>query len=152
MVEHESLNTPTKLLLVGVEILFVCALFLMRLGVAGWLLMMFGALLILLLTLWAFVHIALMITFISVFESRKSDIALYLATHFFYLWAWLFQFDGDDTSVKWTIRLLPCTNFLEPLLRKWGGVLFLTTSIATFVCYLIIFILIVIRLARLIFH
>ncbi len=56
----------------------------------------------------------------------------------FYLGAWLFQTDADDVRVTWTIRLFPYTDFLDPFLKEWGGVLFLVTSIATFVCYLII--------------
>jgi|GEM_PF-2016794 len=78
------------------------------------------------------------IYYITVLTSSKRDIALYLAVHFFYLGAWLFQTDADDVRVTWTIRLFPYTDFLDPFLKEWGGVLFLVTSIATFVCYLII--------------
>jgi len=99
-----------------------------------------------LLILWALVHLGLMTAFISVLKSSKIDTALYIAVHFFYLGAWLFQLDADDTRVKWVIRLLPYTDFLDPFLKEWGGVPFLIMSAATFVCYLIIFILIVVRL------
>ncbi len=142
--EHKHLSALTKILLIGAEVLFVGILFLMRLGIAGWLLIIFGVLLI----LWAFVHLGLMTAFITVLRSSKIDIALYLAVHFFYLGAWLFQTDAGDNRVTWTIRLLPYTDFLDPFLKEWGGVLFLVTSIATLVCYLLILILVVIRLVR----
>ena len=81
--EHKHLSTLTKILLIGAEVLFVGILFLMRLGISGWLLIIFGVLLIPILILWAFVHLGLMTAFITVLKSSKRDIALYLAVHFF---------------------------------------------------------------------
>lgn len=58
-----------------------------------------------------------MTAFITVLTSSKRDITLYLAVHFFYLGAWLFQTDADDVRVTWTIRLFPYTDFLDPFLK-----------------------------------
>ncbi len=147
IMENTHLSPLIKILLIGAEVLFVGTLFLMRLAIGGWLLIILVVPLI--LFLWALVHLGLMTAFIIFLRSSKIDIALYLAVHFFYLGAWLFQTDADDNRVTWTIRLFPYTDFLDPFLKEWGGLLFLVTSVATFVCYLLIFILVVIRLVRL---
>ena len=138
-------NTQTKYLLIGAEVLFVGILCFMRVLNMGWMLIIFGILLI----LWALIHLGLMIAFIVSLRLNVIDIALYLAVHFFYMWAWLFQYDGGDSGgSRWTIQTIPYIAALDPFLQQWGDTLFQIMSIATFVCYLIIFILVVPRLVQ----
>ena len=135
-----------KFLLAGAEVLFVGILCYLRVLNGGWNLLFYGILLI----LWALIHLGLMTAFIVSLKLSMIDIVLYLAVHFFYLWAWLFQYDGGDSpsSSGWTIQTIHHIAALDPFLQQWGDTLFQVMSIATFVCYLIIFILLVVRLVQ----
>lgn len=142
----KKLDIWVKFLLIGAEVLFVSILALMRLSIAGWLFLIFPILLILLI--WIGFHIVLMTAFILSLRSSIIDWVIYGAVHWFYMLAWLFQNDGDDVRIRWVIQLLPFTGGLEPFLNKWGGTLFLITAAATFICYVIIFILLIVRIVR----
>jgi hypothetical protein len=134
-----------KFLLVGAEIVFVGILCYMRVLNMGWLLFIYGILLI----LWMLIHLGLMTSFIVTLRLSAMDIALYVAVHFFYLWAWLFQSDGGDSGdTGWTIQTIHYIAVLDPFLKKWGDPLFWIMSSATFICYLIITILLCIRLVQ----
>jgi hypothetical protein len=145
-VSDKKLDIWVKFLLIGAEVLFVSILALMRLSIAGWLFLIFPILLILLI--WIGFHIVLMTAFILSLRSSIIDWVIYGAVHWFYMLAWLFQNDGDDVRIRWVIQLLPFTGGLEPFLNKWGGTLFLITAAATFICYVIIFILLIVRIVR----
>ena len=142
----KKLDIWVKFLLIGAEVLFVSILALMRLSIAGWLFLIFPILLILLI--WIGFHIVLMTAFILSLRSSIIDWVIYGAVHWFYMLAWLFQNDGDDVRIRWVIQLLPFTSGLEPFLNKWGGTLFLITAAATFICYVIIFILLIVRIVQ----
>ncbi|MGY2711488.1 hypothetical protein [Thermostichus sp. MS-CIW-28] len=142
----KKLDIWVKFLLIGAEVLFVSILALMRLSIAGWLFLIFPILLILLI--WIGFHIVLMTAFILSLRSSIIDWVIYGAVHWFYMLAWLFQNDGDDVRIRWVIQLLPFTGGLEPFLNKWGGTLFLIMAAATFICYVIIFILLIVRIVR----
>jgi hypothetical protein len=134
-----------KFLLAGAEIIFVGVLCYLRVLNTGWLLLIFGIVLI----LWALFHLGLMTAFIVSLRLSALDIALYLAVHFFYLWAWLFQSDGGDSGdTTWTIQAIRPIAALAPFLEKWGQTLFWIMSIATIVCYLMIAILLCIHLLQ----
>ncbi len=134
-----------KVLLGGAELIFAGILCYLRVLNAGWLLIIFG----LGLVLWVLLHLGLMTAFIVSFRLSIIDIALYLAVHFFYLWAWLLQSDGGDTGgISWTIQKIYYFSTLNPYLEKWGESLFWAMSIATFICYLIISILLVVRFVK----
>jgi hypothetical protein len=134
-----------KFLLFGAEIVFVSILCYMRVLNVGWMLLIYGILLI----LWVLIHMGLMTAFIVSLKLSAVDIALYIAVHFFYLWAWLFQADGGDSGdTGWTIQTIHHIAALDPFLLKWGDTLFWIMSIATFVCYLIIAIRLFIRLVQ----
>jgi hypothetical protein len=127
------------------EVAFVGVLCYLRILNTGWLLILFG----LLLVLWVFLHLGLMAAFIASFRMNLVDIALYLALHVFYLLAWLFQSDGGDSDkVYWTIQKLYYIPALDPYLDKWGETLFWVMSAATLVCYLLISIVLVVRLVK----
>jgi hypothetical protein len=145
-VSDKKLDIWVKFLLIGAEVLFVSILALMRLSIAGWLFLIFPILLILLI--WIGFHIVLMTAFILSLRSSIIDWVIYGAVHWFYMLAWLFQNDGDDVRIRWVIQLLPFTGGLEPFLNKWGGTLFLIMAAATFICYVIIFILLIVRIVR----
>jgi hypothetical protein len=145
-VSDKKLDIRVKFLLIGAEVLFVSILALMRLSIAGWLFLIFPILLILLI--WIGFHIVLMTAFILSLRSSIIDWVIYGAVHWFYMLAWLFQNDGDDVRIRWVIQLLPFTGGLEPFLNKWGGTLFLIMAAATFICYVIIFILLIVRIVR----
>jgi len=144
-VSDKKLDIRIKFLLIGAEVLFVSILGLMRLSIAGWLALIFG---ILLIVAWIGFHIVLMTAFILSLRSSIIDWVIYGAVHWFYMLAWLFQNDGDDVRIRWVIQLLPFTGGLEPFLNKWGGTLFLIMAAATFICYVIIFILLIVRIVR----
>jgi hypothetical protein len=134
-----------KVFLGLMELVFVGLLCALRVANIGWLLIIFG----LGLVVWVLLHLGLMTAFIVSFKLRLLDIALYLAIHFFYLWAWLFQSDGGDTGgVSWTIQKIHYFPALDPFLEKNGDALFWGMSIATFGCYLLLGILLVVRLVR----
>jgi hypothetical protein len=144
-VSDKKLDIRVKFLLIGAEVLFVSILGLMRLSIAGWLALIFG---ILLIVAWIGFHIVLMTAFILSLRSRIIDWVLYGAVHLFYMLAWLFQYDADDLRIWWVIQLLPFTGGLEPFLNEWGGTLFLIMAAATFICYVIIFILLIVRIVQ----
>ena len=141
----KELDIRVKFLLIGAEALFVSILGLMRLLILGWLALIFG---ILLIVAWMGFHIVLMTAFILSLRSRIIDWVLYGAVHLFYMLAWLFQYDADDLRIWWVIQLLPFTGGLEPFLNEWGGTLFLIMAAATFICYVIIFILLIVRIVQ----
>jgi hypothetical protein len=145
-VSDKKLDIRVKFLLIGAEVLFVSILGLMRLSIAGWLFLIFGILLILLI--WIGFHIVLMTAFILSLRSSIIDWVIYGAVHWFYMLAWLFQCDADDVRIRCVIQLLPFTGGLEPFLNKWGGTLFLIMAAATFICYVIIFILLIVRIVQ----
>src|SRR5690348_16670155 len=90
-----------KLSLIGLELVFVCAVFYLRFLNIGWLFVIFG----LGLLLWALVHLGLLSALIAGGRLGWVDLVLYPAVHFFYLAAWLLQSDGgDDGNVFWTIQ------------------------------------------------
>ncbi len=142
----KKLDIRVKFLLIGAEVLFVSILGLMRLSIAGWLVLIFGILLI--AAAWIGFHLVLMTAFILSLRSSIIDWVLYGAVHLFYMLAWLFQFDADDVRMRWVIQLLPFTGGLEPFLTEWGGTLFLIMAAATFICYVIIFILLIVRIGQ----
>ncbi len=142
---NEELDVRVKFLLIGAEALFVSILVLMRLSIAGWLALIFG---ILLIAAWISFHLVLMTAFILSLRSSIIDWVLYGAVHLFYMLAWLFQYDADDLRIWWVIQLLPFTGGLEPFLTEWGGTLFLIMAAATFICYVIIFILLIVRIVQ----
>ena len=141
------LDIRVKFLLIGAEVLFVSILGLMRLSIAGWLFLIFGIFLLILL-IWIGFHIVLMTAFILSLRSSIIDWVIYGAVHWFYMLAWLFQYDADDLRIWWVIQLLPFTGGLEPFLTEWGGTLFLIMAAATFICYVIIFILLIVRIVQ----
>jgi len=146
-VSDKKLDIRVKFLLIGAEVLFVSILGLMRLSIAGWLFLIFGIFLLILL-IWIGFHIVLMTAFILSLRSSIIDWVIYGAVHWFYMLAWLFQYDADDLRIRWVIQLLPFTGGLEPFLNKWGGTLFLIMAAATFICYVIIFILLIVRIVQ----
>ena len=134
-----------KVLLGGAELAFVGGLGYMRILNTGWLLILFG----LGLVLWVVFHLGVMAVFIASFRLKILDTALYLALHFFYLWAWLLQSDGGDSDkATWTIQSLYYIPGLDPLLTKWGDTLFWAAFIATLVCYLAVGIVLLVRLVK----
>jgi len=134
-----------KLLLGGFELLFVGVLCYMRVMDIGWMLIIFG----LLLLPWVLLHLALMAVFIGSFKISLIDIGLYLAVHFFYLAAWLFQYDGGDSGeVAWVIQQIYDSANMTAFLQKWGDNLFYAALAGTIVVYLLIGALLVIRLVR----
>lgn len=143
----KKLDIRIKFLLIGAEVLFVSILGLMRLSIAGWLFLIFGIFLLILL-IWIGFHIVLMTAFILSLRSSIIDWVIYGAVHWFYMLAWLFQCDADDVRIRCVIQLLPFTGGLEPFLNKWGGTLFLIMAAATFICYVIIFILLIVRIVQ----
>jgi len=144
-VSDKKLDIRVKFLLIGAEVLFVSILGLMRLSIAGWLALIFG---ILLIVAWIGFHIVLMTAFILSLRSSIIDWVIYGAVHWFYMLAWLFQYDADDLRIRWVIQLLPFTGGLEPFLTEWGGTLFLIMATATFICYVITFILLIVRIVQ----
>jgi hypothetical protein len=146
-VSDKKLDIRIKFLLIGAEVLFVSILGLMRLSIAGWLFLIFGIFLLILL-IWIGFHIVLMTAFILSLRSSIIDWVIYGAVHWFYMLAWLFQCDADDVRIRCVIQLLPFTGGLEPFLNKWGGTLFLIMAAATFICYVIIFILLIVRIVQ----
>lgn len=143
----KKLDIRIKFLLIGAEVLFVSILGLMRLSIAGWLFLIFGIFLLILL-IWIGFHIVLMTAFILSLRSSIIDWVIYGAVHWFYMLAWLFQCDADDVRIRCVIQLLPFTGGLEPFLNKWGGTLFSIMAAATFICYVIIFILLIVRIVQ----
>ena len=134
-----------KVLMGFAELFFVGILGYLRVLNIGWLLIIFG----LGLVLWVLFHLGLMTAFIVSFRLRLVDIALYLGLHFFYVGAWLFQSDGGDSGgISWTVQKIFYISALDPFLERWGETLFWVTSIATFVCYLLIGILLIVRLLK----
>jgi hypothetical protein len=103
---------------------------------------------ILLIVAWIGFHIVLMTAFILSLRSSIIDWVIYGAVHWFYMLAWLFQYDADDLRIRWVIQLLPFTGGLEPFLTEWGGTLFLIMAAATFICYVITFILLIVRIVQ----
>jgi len=146
-VSDKKLDIRIKFLLIGAEVLFVSILGLMRLSIAGWLFLIFGIFLLILL-IWIGFHIVLMTAFILSLRSSIIDWVIYGAVHWFYMLAWLFQCDADDVRIRCVIQLLPFTGGLEPFLNKWGGTLFLIMAAPTFICYVIIFILLIVRIVQ----
>jgi len=144
-VSDKKLDIRVKFLLIGAEVLFVSIPGLMRLSIAGWLALIFG---ILLIVAWIGFHIVLMTAFILSLRSSIIDWVIYGAVHWFYMLAWLFQYDADDLRIRWVIQLLPFTGGLEPFLTEWGGTLFLIMAAATFICYVITFILLIVRIVQ----
>ena len=141
--KNKLLEILLKILLGIAELAFVGILGYLRILNTGWLLILFG----LGLVLWVIFHLGLMAAFIASFKLKLPDVALYLALHFFYLWAWLLQSDGGDSDrVSWTIQTLYSSSALDLFLAKWGDTLFWTMSIASFICYLLICILLLVRL------
>ncbi len=141
---RKDLDIWIKFLLIGAEVLFVGILSLMRIAITGWLVLIFGFLLI----AWVVFHLVLMSVFILNLRSSTLDMVLYIAVHLSYLLAWLFQSDADDVQVRWVIQLFPFTGGLEPFLAAWGNTLFLITTAATLVCYAVIFILVIVRIVQ----
>ncbi len=134
-----------KILLMLFELLFVGALLYLRLLNFGWMFIIFGILLL----GWVLFHLALMAAFIAGFKVSIIDIGLYLGVHFFYLAAWLFQSDGGDSGgATWVIQLIYNSNPLAAFLQKMGDNLFYAMTAGTFLCYVLIGILLIVRLVR----
>ena len=134
-----------KVVLVGFELLFVGILCALRLQIIGWMLVILGLGFI----LWVLVHLGLLTVFIISIKARVIDILLYLAVHFFYLFAWLFQSDSDDGGgYHWAIQQISAWPSLDPFLKKWGDTVFGVAFIATFICYVLIAILLVVKLVK----
>lgn len=141
---RKDLDIRIKFLLIGAEVLFVGILGLMRIAITGWLVLIFGFLLI----AWVVFHLVLMSAFILNLRSSTLDMVLFIAVHLSYLLAWLFQSDADDVRVRWVIQLFPFTGGLEPFLAEWGGTLFLITAVVNLVCYAVIVILVIARIVQ----
>lgn len=134
-----------RLILAGFELAFVSALVILRIMNIGWILVIFG----LLLVVWLLFHLGLMTAFIVGMKLSPIDLVLFLALHFFYFSAWLFQVDGGDTGgLRWTVEVLFDNVSFAAFLQNWGDTLFLFAVAATFACYLLIGILLIVRLVR----
>lgn len=133
--KNNQLVIIAKIFLGVVEVVYVGGLCFLRVLNIGWLLIIFG----LVLVLWVVVHLGLMTALITSFKTNWMDISLYLAVHFFYLWAWLLQVDGGDTGpILYTLQKIINPPGLTPFLEKWGDHLFWVTAILTLVCYVLI--------------
>lgn len=134
-----------KILLALFELLFVGGVLYLRFLDMGWMFIIFGILLL----AWVLFHLALMAVFIAGFKASLIDIGLYLGVHFFYLAAWLFQSDGGDSGgVTWVIQFVYDSNPLAAFLQKMGDNLFYIMTAGTFVFYVLIGILLIVRLVR----
>lgn len=100
---RKDLDIRIKFLLIGAEVLFVGILGLMRIAITGWLVLIFGFLLI----AWVVFHLVLMSAFILNLRSSTLDMVLFIAVHLSYLLAWLFQSDADDSHVKVDDSVVP---------------------------------------------
>ena len=127
------------------ELLFVGILCYYRVENIGWMLVILG----LGILFWVLIHIALMITFIATLKLHILDLILYLAVHFFYLLAWLFQADvGDTGGTNWTIQQIYTWPALDPFLQKYGETVFWYALGGTLLCYALIVILLFITLVK----
>ena len=128
-----------------VELVFVGTLAALRVMNMGWMLILFG----LLLVVWIIFHLGLMTAFVVGIRLSIIDVLLYLALHFFYLAAWLFQSDGGDSgAVRSTIEVLFDNDAFAAFLQKWGDNVFWVAMVASVICYLVIGILLIVRLVR----
>ena len=134
-----------KIALVGFEFLFVGILCALRLQIIGWMLVILSIGFI----LWVLVHLALLTTFIITLKPRLIDILLYLALHFFYLFAWLFQSDSPDGGgYIWAIQQLGPWPSLDPFLKQYGDNLFWIAFSGTLICYALIVIRLLFKLVK----
>lgn len=137
-----------KLVFTGMELAFVGLVAYIRILNIGWMLIIFG----LLLVLWILFHLGVMTAFIASLRLSIIDIPLYLlylAIHFFYLGGWLLQVDGgDDGNSSWTINAIFSNPSLNAFLDQWGETLFWIMAIGAFICYLLIILVVIVRLIQ----
>jgi hypothetical protein len=132
-----------KLILFGAELIFVGGLGYLRVLNIGWLLFIYGLLLI----PWILIHLGLLAVFIARLKVNLLDLGLYLIVHFFYLGAWLFQSDGGDSGgARWTVQVVFDPPSLIPFLTQWGDILFWVMLCATLIGYLFIIIRVILSL------
>jgi hypothetical protein len=141
----KTIEICLKILLFGAVLIFVGALCVLRVMNMGWYLIIFG----LGLAVWVLIHLGLMAVFIAFLRLKPLDIILFLAVHFFYLWAWLFQVDGGDIGgAVWTFQQIIPFHGLDPFLNDWGEIIFWVMGGVTLVGYIWMVVLLVMRLVR----
>ena len=134
-----------KVVLIGLEVLFVGILCALRLQIIGWMLVILGLAFI----AWVLLHLGLMTAFIIGMKVRAADVVLYLATHFFYLIAWLFQTDsGDGGGYNWTIQQIYSSSGLTVFLKQWADTVFWCAFAGTFICYALMIVLLAVKLIK----
>ena len=134
-----------KIVLIGLELMFVGILCAVRLQIIGWMLVILSIGFI----FWVLFHLALMTGFILTMKTSVIDILLYIVLHLFYLVAWLFQSDSPDGGgYVWAIQALGPWPSLNPFLKQYGDTVFMYAFIGTLICYVVTVILVASKLIK----